>query len=258
MKNKSQIIKNEKHYIKMKEKNLKSKSGITLVALVITVIVLLILAGTAIAMGLNQGELFSKTNDSVEKWNEGAKKEQQTVQETIQYLTPSMPTGIKKVAFYGNGNNSTLIVQATGGFAYKYRLAGETQWSETIPNGQDYEITGLVENQTYTVEAICVDFFGEEGTDIKSENIKVAYEGRIGEYVHYEVPLGIGPTTGEDAYSKDWGVFYEDEINGWTYLIAADFVPHTIGESENTIYETAIANAHLHSEETYLVYRSND
>ena len=62
------------------------KSGekaITLIALVITVIILLILAGTAISIGLNEGELFGRTNTATKKTNMGTLKEATT----IAYLT---------------------------------------------------------------------------------------------------------------------------------------------------------------------------
>ncbi len=52
-----------------KKPKLNAKRGITLIALVITVIVLLILAGTAISMGINGDGLFSKTDNAVKKWN---------------------------------------------------------------------------------------------------------------------------------------------------------------------------------------------
>lgn len=48
---------------------LKSKNGISLIALVITIIVLIILAGVAINVTFNQGDLFGKANNAVEKWN---------------------------------------------------------------------------------------------------------------------------------------------------------------------------------------------
>ena len=48
---------------------LKSKNGISLIALVITIIVLIILAGVAINVTFNQGDLFGNANNAVEKWN---------------------------------------------------------------------------------------------------------------------------------------------------------------------------------------------
>lgn len=54
---------------------LKNQKGITLVALVITIIVLLILATVAIKMAVNSDGLFSKANEAVNEWNNGVYNE---------------------------------------------------------------------------------------------------------------------------------------------------------------------------------------
>ncbi len=71
----------------MKAKFNKQK-GITLVALVITVIVLLILAGTAITVGLSGDGLFERTNSAVEKWNNKVGEEENAVNEVFNFLNP--------------------------------------------------------------------------------------------------------------------------------------------------------------------------
>ena len=55
--------------------NNSSKRGITLIALIITVIVLLILAGTAISITTNGGNLLSKTKEARDSWNESVETE---------------------------------------------------------------------------------------------------------------------------------------------------------------------------------------
>ena len=54
----------------------KNEKGVTLVALIITVIVLIILAGTTISLAINKGDLFSKTQDAVDKWNQSYVEEE--------------------------------------------------------------------------------------------------------------------------------------------------------------------------------------
>ena len=54
---------------------LKNQKGITLVALVITIIVLLILATVAITMAINSDGLFAKTGEAANNWNEAVNKE---------------------------------------------------------------------------------------------------------------------------------------------------------------------------------------
>ena len=51
------------------------QKGITLIALVITVIVLLILSGTAISISTSEDGIFTKTDKSNVKWNNGTLKE---------------------------------------------------------------------------------------------------------------------------------------------------------------------------------------
>lgn len=55
---------------------MKNKKGITLIALVITIIVLLILAGISIIMISSQDGILNRTSSTKEKW-ERAKKEEQ-------------------------------------------------------------------------------------------------------------------------------------------------------------------------------------
>ena len=62
------------------------KHGITLIALIITVIVLLILAGTAISIAINGGDIFSKTSQARETWNTAVKKEDEAIGETLNYF----------------------------------------------------------------------------------------------------------------------------------------------------------------------------
>ncbi len=58
---------------------LKSRNGITLISLVITIIVLLILAGVSINVVFNQGNLFEKANNAVEKWNNKIAEEENLI-----------------------------------------------------------------------------------------------------------------------------------------------------------------------------------
>ena len=58
---------------------LKSKNGISLIALVITIIVLIILAGVAINVTFNQENLFNKTNEAVDKWNIALEEENEII-----------------------------------------------------------------------------------------------------------------------------------------------------------------------------------
>ena len=52
-----------------------NRKGITLIALIITVVILIILAGTAIAIGLNGGDLLKKTENAGKRWSMEQEKE---------------------------------------------------------------------------------------------------------------------------------------------------------------------------------------
>ena len=77
----------------------KEELGITLVALVITVIVLLILAGAAINMAINSEGLFGKANEAVEEWNSAVGEEENQINNLIgklEELTPNYEPMITK------------------------------------------------------------------------------------------------------------------------------------------------------------------
>ena len=53
----------------------KKESGITLVALVVTIIVLLILAGVAISLTIGQNGVLTRAQNATQKWDEAGKNE---------------------------------------------------------------------------------------------------------------------------------------------------------------------------------------
>ena len=78
------------------EKTLKTQKGITLIALIITVIILLILAGTAIAASINGGSLFTKTSDAKDSWNAKVNEEETEIKGLLDILDEAA-TGVKVV-----------------------------------------------------------------------------------------------------------------------------------------------------------------
>ena len=63
-----------------------NKHGITLIALIITVIILLILAGTAISIAINGGDIFDKTSQARELWNDAVAKEENSINNLLYFL----------------------------------------------------------------------------------------------------------------------------------------------------------------------------
>ena len=138
-------------------KRTKMEKGITLIALIITIVVLLILAAVAISSITNDGILHYATN-AADAWNRAQENEATQLQNYLGYLNqygngggttppleeeptppvgettvPTAPTAIEGVSVSG----ANLTVKATGGTAeagvkgYKYSVNG-TNWSETL------------------------------------------------------------------------------------------------------------------------------
>lgn len=53
----------------------KKEKGITLVALVVTIIVLLILAGVAISLTIGQNGIFTRAQNATERWDDASTNE---------------------------------------------------------------------------------------------------------------------------------------------------------------------------------------
>jgi len=61
----------------------KEEKGITLIALVVTIIVLLILARIAISLTIGNNGLFSRAQNAVDVWNEATKKEENEIYDFV-------------------------------------------------------------------------------------------------------------------------------------------------------------------------------
>ena len=82
----------------MRKKSLQER-GITLIALVVTIIILLILAGVTLNIALSDGGLFSKTQEAAEKYKQAQEDEELEI-EKIEYAAEGKD--IKKVETISN------------------------------------------------------------------------------------------------------------------------------------------------------------
>ena len=71
--------------------NLKNKKGITLVALVITIIVLLILAAVTINLAIGERGIFSQSKLAAEKYKDAQNKEENELDKAYQYMIGEVP-----------------------------------------------------------------------------------------------------------------------------------------------------------------------
>ena len=79
-----------------KEIKNKQEKGITLIALVVTIVVLLILAGVSISLVLNNNGVISKAKEAKNQYAEAQTNDEKQLEETSDWID-EMETGIKKV-----------------------------------------------------------------------------------------------------------------------------------------------------------------
>ncbi|MBR6033828.1 MAG: hypothetical protein IKP28_03720 [Clostridia bacterium] len=110
------------------------RSGVTLIALVITVIVLLILAGTAIAMGVSGDGLFEKSDKSVKRWNLSEKNEEIQLYDYFAYVED-----ITLEAWDGTVGTNFASGEGTEEFPYIIENGEQLAYfAKTINEGQNY------------------------------------------------------------------------------------------------------------------------
>ena len=86
----------------------KMQRGITLVALIITVIILLILAGTAISISINGGDIFGKTSDAREQWNNAVELEDSSLKDSLYALDMAANPDLAKSRLTVRVNGDTV------------------------------------------------------------------------------------------------------------------------------------------------------
>ena len=145
--------------------------GVTLIALIITVIVLLILAGTAISISVNGGDLFGKAQNAVTQYNAKVTEEEQKINEVWDILNsiqsgntvitstpePGPTTSVGGQIIWGDNNGqgrpaSVEVVLKRNGTEYQTKMVTGTGYTwqfsfDNVPE-QDAEENAY----TYTVE----------------------------------------------------------------------------------------------------------
>ncbi len=201
----------------MKYNNRKEK-GITLIALVVTIILLLILAGVTISQIAGSNGLFQRARQAVEKYKNAAEEEQIQIGMLEQYVSDfSVVVGdegenkssvtIKTFTVSGDAKNKQITVKLTvEGEANKIQLSidnGKT-W---VPNEEELEGTEGAEEETeytYTFENLDLG---------KSYYVRVKVydnEGKYVEAISDIVTLSNSITAEEKDVLKDKTYLAED------------------------------------------------
>ncbi|MBR6034423.1 MAG: prepilin-type N-terminal cleavage/methylation domain-containing protein [Clostridia bacterium] len=176
---------------------MKKQTGITLIALVITIIVLLILAGTVISMSTSGDGIFTKANETVDKWNEKVSEQDNTITGLIDYMDQYMdagelvgkyiyyePTGGKFVIASQNGDTVTLN-PVTFPSSYEYTLSGAYKIIGGVKKSVNPSESGAQIDATYEEldarikaeqDAACTELFAGDPRIISAINTRQAFE----------------------------------------------------------------------------------
>ena len=199
--------------------NLKSKNGITLVALIITIIVLLILAMVSISLVMNGG-IIDKSKSAVDKYS--GEEIQEQLKLAYSEWQMSQYTGTPMTA----QDIQTKLGQIFG---------AENVKDVSLANGK---LTAKINGTTYEYDT-ATGTAGEKKPGIGDLVTKDNY----GDYID----LGQN-VVGTEATTDDWRILYNDK-NGHVYAILADYLPNT---------NAAVTATGLDTADTYNVYSNTD
>ncbi len=222
---------------------MKSNKGITLVALIITVVIMLILAGVAIGSVTGDG-LFSKTRDAVGAYENATRTEAEQIQtlmnEINNYLTggnggEGTDTTAPTTATIESSNveETTFTLTATGadgesGIA-KYEFYINNTLENTVTTTEEtatYDVSGKTAGTSYTCKVIVYDNAGnsKESSEItvttKTAGVDPETVAKIGDFVNYSVEVdsnGNGTIEEGETYDK-WRILDFDN-NGHMEIV---------------------------------------
>ena len=117
----------------------KNKSGITLIALVVTIIVLLILAGISISMLTGQNGILNRASEAKEK-TEKAKQDEADKMTAMEAMVQTVGTKVTNPSSYGTNPNAQAIADGVG--KYFALPEGATYVEGTVDTGVVVNIKG--------------------------------------------------------------------------------------------------------------------
>ena len=223
----------------------KKAQGITLIALVVTIVVLLILAGITIGLVFGPNGVVKKAQEAANKTNEAVINEQaqmNSVTSTIENMlngigggsgeTPEEPLPEGAVQFspveWEDGKASTVITTSEEGYTLQYQIGGieEEKWIDTT---NEYEITGLTLGQTVYGRL----FNGTEGS--KTADITVE------DLIKPNATISLSGTSVETTGSITATVTFTDNESGlnitgskWVYNKNAGAIGENAGSYANS------------------------
>ena len=237
----------------MKVKERKKQKGITLIALVITIIVLLILAGVSIATLTGQNGILSQANKAKEQTEIAKEKEAISLaysaakaKKLEKQDTSAVTADEMNKEFEANGTNNA---KASGSIEVKFEYENGTErWYKIDSQGTITGPSGGEEGSTVATLVEMYDLAEKDGCQGGEACTNPEGHLHIGNYVNYQNPSSGSATayaaqTGiewDQTYTVDtnlrWRVLGKDEKTGSIKLIAETILKDTGVTGENTPY----------------------
>ncbi len=204
----------------------KKEKGITLIALVITIIVLLILAGVTIAALTGDNGILAKAQQAINEYNKGSSDEQiklSTMEQWMNYYETGEEIdfneiinlkGIYEITLLNNEETLDCIRENNGElYREKIKLYSETREIEILESRKIAELEEiaipiylmLMENQDE------IQIIGE----IDENNVRVMYNNNLYIITREENEEGMTVKISKDTME----IVEPDDINDWVYRI---------------------------------------
>mgnify|MGYP000232865928 CR=1 FL=1 len=164
---KSQDIRGKEMRKEENSQNNRKEQGITLIALVVTIVVLLILAGITINMLFSNGGIFKTAQDAANAWNEATINEQESINNIAEQIgnlvngqvdggdAPEKPENPPK------GPNGKPLVETATEIQTESNLEAEDKYGNPVivPKGFKVVVDETTKNATTVPEGIVIEDF---------------------------------------------------------------------------------------------------
>ena len=155
----------------MRKQERREEKGITLVALVVTIIVLIILAGVTLNIVLDNDGIINKAKQAADDYENAQKEEQELLGQIEKYLNPPIPDGYVVSSVPGENIVSSGLVIYEGD-----EPVTEENHEESMLNRNQYvwipvdDINSMVMCSSNTGESICNLVYDEETNTLECTN----------------------------------------------------------------------------------------
>ena len=155
----------------MRKQERREEKGITLVALVVTIIVLIILAGVTLNIVLDNDGIINKAKQAADDYENAQREEQELLGQIENYLNPPIPDGYVASSVPGENIVSSGLVIYEGD-----EPVTEENHEESMLNRNQYvwipvdDINSMVMCSSNTGESICNLVYDEETNTLECTN----------------------------------------------------------------------------------------